>query len=195
MKKSRFFRLIRIGWIVFILVGCGDTSYLQMKDEPLQAETEEALSGDPSPEEDGTGTDTFYVQVAGAVKHPGVYELPAGSRLFEAIDLAGGMTDEAYDDQINQASFVTDGQKIYIPTEAERAEENTDEVGQDDGKVNINTAGESELMQLSGIGASKAALIVRYREEHGDFSSIEDIMKVEGIKEGTYNKICDQIKL
>ncbi len=150
------------------------------------------------------GDAVVYVQVAGAVSKPDVYKFPVGSRVFEAIEHAGGFLPEAYDGDLNLASVLTDGQKIYVPTKDEQAsleasakdgraslEANTN----DDGRVNINTATEAELMTLPGIGQSKAALIIQYRETHGGFSSIEEIKKIEGIKEGTYSKICENIKI
>ncbi|MBQ7677512.1 MAG: ComEA family DNA-binding protein [Lachnospiraceae bacterium] len=147
---------------------------------------------------------TVYVQVAGAVKTPGVYELAQGSRIFEAIALAGGMEKDADDTDLNQAQPVSDGQKIYVRTRGEQEAVMAEDKGQgageassaaDDGKVNINTATEEQLATLPGIGQTKAAEIVKYREAHGGFSSIEDIMKVEGIKQGTYRKFCDNIKI
>lgn len=170
---------------------------------------------------------TMYVHVCGAVKNPGVYELDAGSRVYEAIEEAGGFTEDADGSYVNQAQRLTDGTKLVIPTmeqtksmtasdfvgmigiiEAEGTEQagsgqeesaNTGGVSDgntaSDGKVNINTASEAELCDIPGIGATRAAAIVAYRQEKGGFISIEDIMNVSGIKEGTYDKIKDRIKV
>lgn len=154
---------------------------------------------------------TCYVYVCGAVNAPGVYELPAGSRVYEAIAMAGGMTGEADGRSLNQAAQVADGQQITVYTreETEKLQKNgssaamAGQAGESGGnlssgesgkaKVNINTAGREELMTLHGIGAARADAILAYREEHGTFSRIEDIMNVEGIKEKAFAKIRDDI--
>lgn len=150
--------------------------------------------------------DTAFVYVCGAVNSPGVYELKKDARVYEAIELAGGVTEEAAQELINQAQTVTDGERIYVPNkeEAEAYGNGTDIMGLErtgetdgntKGKININTAGKEELMTLTGIGESKAESILNYREEHGDFQSTEDLMQIEGIKEGVFNKIKDDITI
>ena len=127
-----------------------------------------------------------------------------GSRLYEAVSAAGGLREDAEDASLNQASLVEDGQQIYVPTQEEvangtfggAAEEGIVESSQpSDGKMNINTADKTQLMTLPGIGESKAAAIITYRETHGNFQSIEDLMKVSGIKEGVFQKIQDKITI
>lgn len=143
-------------------------------------------------------TDIIYVQVSGAVNHPGVYELPLGSRVFQALELAGGMTQEAQEKSINQAQTLEDGQMIWVPTVEEAAalpKQQPESLAKDDGKVNLNTATKEELQTLPGIGEAKAQSIVAWREEHGSFTQIEDIMKIEGIKEGVFSKIKDCVKV
>ena len=143
-------------------------------------------------------TDIIYVQVSGAVNHPGVYELPLGSRVFQALELAGGMTQEAQEKSINQAQTLEDGQMIWVPTVEEAAalpEQQPESLAKDDGKVNLNTATKEELQTLPGIGEAKAQSIVAWREEHGSFTQIEDIMKIDGIKEGVFSKIKDSVKV
>lgn len=136
---------------------------------------------------------TVYVYVCGAVRDPGVVEVPEGSRVEEALRLAGGMTEEADPFYVNLAETVTDGQKLYFPT-AEEAEDMEAAVkAVEEGLVNINTATAEELCTLPGIGASRAADIVRYREKNGAFQTKEDIMKVSGIKQNAYDKLCDKI--
>lgn len=162
----------------------------------------------------GVGNSTSemcYVYVCGAVNAPGVYELPTGSRVYEAIAMAGGMTGEADGRSLNQAAQVADGQQItvYTKEEAEKLPKNGSGAGTAEqsagsgedlsaggtgkAKVNINTAGREELMTLHGIGAARADAILAYREKHGSFSRIEDIMNVEGIKEKAFAKIRDDI--
>lgn len=158
----------------------------------------------------------IYVHICGAVVNPGVYELDAGSRVFEGVRAAGGFSEEACEDYVNQAEVLQDGQRLIIPTpeevEAVKDDDSYQEswridalkaeqsaaveaapVGNTDGLININTADESELSSIDGIGAGKAAAIVKYRQENGNFQTIQDIMKVSGIKEGTYEKIKDKI--
>lgn len=136
-----------------------------------------------------------YVHVCGAVHHPGVYRLPAGSRVYEAVLLAGGLLDTACEDGINQAQEVADGQMIKVLTAEEAKEQETVQTGEPetDGKINLNTADAAALMTLPGIGEAKAASILSYREEHGGFSSAEEIKNITGIKEGVYSKIKDRI--
>ena len=135
----------------------------------------------------------IYVYVCGAVRDPGVVEVPEGSRAEEALRLVGGMTAEADPFYVNLAETVTDGQKLYFPTleEAETLEAEVKATAE--GLVNINTASAEELCALPGIGASRAADIVRYREQNGAFQTKEDIMKVSGIKQNAYDKLCDKI--
>ena len=144
------------------------------------------------------------VYVCGAVKYSGVYSLKGKPRVVDAIEAAGGMDEFADTEYINQAQPLADGQKIYVPTkeETEKLIPDTsdrficgeaDVTGNTGGKVNINTAGVTELTSLPGIGQAKAELIIEYRNSNGRFESIEDIMKISGIKEGMFNKIKDKI--
>lgn len=143
------------------------------------------------------------VFVCGAVENPGVYELPEGSRIRDALEAAGGMKEEAVFDYLNQAAVINDGQQIYVPTPEELEEgenplkENPQEASGETagqiGKVNLNKASKEELMTLPGIGEAKADSILRYREEHGGFKSIEELMEIEGIKSGVFQKIQDDI--
>ncbi|MCH5254964.1 MAG: helix-hairpin-helix domain-containing protein [Lachnospiraceae bacterium] len=160
----------------------------------------------------------IYVHICGAVVNPGVYVLEAGSRIFEGIEAAGGFREDACEDYVNQAKPLQDGQRLVIPTveEMETAKENgiyqdlwiadADGLGETIGEnaaslantgglININTATESELSGINGIGPSKAAAVVAYRQENGRFTSVEEIMKVSGIGEGTYEKIKDKISV
>jgi len=141
--------------------------------------------------------DNIFIHVCGAVKNPGVYEMEAGSRIYEALELAGGMTEDAVENSMNQAEILNDGQQLYVMSESEMKEEKmiAEEEAIEDGKVNINRASREELMTLPGIGESKADAIIRYREETGTFNSIEEIMEIEGIKEGVFRKIEDRITI
>ncbi len=160
----------------------------------------------------------IYVDVCGAVANPGVFQLAAGSRVFQAIEAAGGYLPEAALTCVNRAGVLTDGQQLYILTQEEMERQGLDPAEmagasdgqmngsagtgqntgmtaqvQQDNRININTADEAQLTTLTGIGATRAQAIIAYREENGPFASIEDIMNVQGIKEGTFAKIKDEI--
>lgn len=176
--------------VLGILYGCGQTSYFQGQSPDL-SDTGEAEQENKS---DDTVETEFYVDVGGAVKNPGVYRLKSGSRVYEAIQMAGGLNENADVRNLNQAAAVSDGEKIYICTiEEQQTIIQSDNTA--DGKVNINTASRDELMTLPGIGESKADAIIAYRQENGNFSSPEEIKNISGIKEGVYSKIADSIKV
>ena len=161
-----------------------------------------------------------YVYVCGEVLEP-------GDRIYEAVEMAGGMTADAGTCAVNLAESVYDGLMVYIPdseeaagmtgsmtsaggsavsaggsvTSADSSVRNGEgtsggtAASPEDGRLNLNTASLAELMTLSGIGQTKAQAVVNYRDAHGGFSSVEEIMNVDGIKEGLYNRIRDQIKV
>ncbi len=196
--------------LLFLTAGCGRQEEVYF--ESTGTETAAGLSDSTEQiekEEIWTETDTeesdslCYVYVCGAVNCPGVYLLQEGSRVYEAIALAGGFCEDAAREDLNQAEPVSDGQMIQVLTEAEAAEreaaEPAEAAGQsaeaDDGLININTATAEMLMTLPGVGQSKADSIIAYREENGAFSSVDAIKNVNGIKDGVYNQIKDKIKV
>ncbi len=148
-----------------------------------------------------TEAQKIVVDVSGAVACPGVYELENGARVCDAIALAGGLTADADRNSLNQAQKLEDAQKIRVCTVEEAAElpavstqpEDVKSGESVDEKININRADVQQLTTLSGIGESRARDIIAYREANGGFQSVEDIMKVSGIKEATFNKIKDDI--
>lgn len=160
--------------------------------QPDAGEKEPALAKEPS-------SGIIYVDVCGAVRYPGVYELKQDARVFEGIEAAGGLLPEACTKALNQAQVLSDGQKLYVPTTEEWDSADLSgavlESAQDDGLININTADESRLCELPGVGESRAQAIIQYREEHGPFQSIEEIQNVSGIKSGLFAKIQDLIKV
>lgn len=148
----------------------------------------------------------IYVHVCGAVQVPGVYELAEGSRVYQALEAAGGLTQEADEKYLNQAELLQDGQQIRVYTREEVAAgapvQNQNQTpasagGESQGtdKVNLNTAGKDQLLTLPGIGDTRAEAILAYREANGNFASIEEIMNVEGIKEKMYEKLKDYIEV
>ncbi|MBQ8638711.1 MAG: ComEA family DNA-binding protein [Lachnospiraceae bacterium] len=189
--KRTFFLILLISLIR--LASCRDRSenngifYLA---EP-QTERASALEGGlESAAEAGESEAGILVYVCGKVKNPGVYELAENSRICDAVEAAGGFCTDACADALNLADWVSDGEKIYVPS-AEESMPYTET--KEDGKISINTATKEELMQLPGIGEAKAEAILEYRESSGGFSTVEDIMLVPGIKEAAFNKMKDRI--
>lgn len=207
---------VRLGLWIFCMVlavfciGCHkeETESISLEEAviPEESEADNEVQTEDSKAKEGESEAPLAVHVCGCVAAPGVYELAQGSRICDAVEAAGGMLQDAADEWINQAAFLEDGQKIYIPSREEVEERNASGLWQDDnsandsadlsesdGRVNINSAGKEELMTLTGIGERKAEAILEYRESHGGFGSVEELMQVEGIKQGTYEKIKDQI--
>lgn len=146
-------------------------------------------NGDHSPED-------LYVYVCGEVKRPGVYRFSDGARVYEALACAGGLTEAAEDTALNQARLLTDGEEIRVPAKGEAVGSRTDgespkEEGSD--KVNINTADAGQLTSLNGIGPSRAEAIIAWREANGGFTVPEDLKKVDGIADKTFDKLKDEI--
>ena len=161
---------------------------------------------------------TLVVHICGAVSAPGVYELPAGSRIIDAVEAGGGFLPEAEEACCNLAEEIVDGCQIYIMTKTESCADGQTEKkagiqtspdsdmqttdrnvrsnsapALENGLVNLNTADVAALMTLPGIGESRAKAIISYREQHGAFAKIEDIMKISGIKQAAFSKIKDKI--
>ena len=137
----------------------------------------------------------IFVDVIGCVVNPGVYQLEEGSRVFQALELAGGLTEEAEVKSINRAAVLSDEQVITVLSveEYEEMQKNSGGLGFVEGKVELNSADARALESLSGIGPSMAEKILQYRQEHGRFHKIEDLMKVPGIGEKTFQQIKDKI--
>lgn len=203
MKKNRISNLILalIIYALLFLSGCASempefvdvqlaSEDTDRQDDAIQQEistVEKALEDEKSV--------PVTVHICGAVINPGVYELPPGSRIVDAVDKAGGLSEDADESYVNLAAIPNDGEQIFIPTieEAVIMKQTPQETGMSSGKVNINTADKTLLCTLPGIGDTRAADIIAYRQEHGNFSAIEDIMQVSGIKEGSFQKIKEMI--
>lgn len=168
----------------------------------VESNTENDNSGEPNIEETGKIFDAdvkkvIIVHICGEVKAPGVYSTDADKRVVDIVELAGGFTQDAAEDYVNLAQYVTDGQKIFIPSKKEVENggiipESPEYINGND-KVNINKASKEELMSLTGIGESRAESIIKYREENGGFKSKEELKNIDGIKDGLYSKIQDFI--
>ena len=182
--------------------------------EPSAGSTDRTELSDASSEE----AKTLVVHICGAVSAPGVYELPAGSRIIDAVEAGGGFLPEADEACCNLAEEIVDGCQIYIMTKSESCADGQTEKkagiqtspdsdmqttdrnvrsnsapALENGLVNLNTADIAALMTLPGIGESRAKAIISYREQHGAFAKIEDIMKISGIKQAAFSKIKDKI--
>lgn len=191
----------------------GDTDQ-NRKDEPSAGSTDRTELSDASSEE----AKTLVVHICGAVSAPGVYELPAGSRIIDAVEAGGGFLPEADEACCNLAEEIVDGCQIYIMTKSESCADGQAEkkagiqtspdsdmqttdinvrsnstTALENGLVNLNTADVAALMTLPGIGESRAKAIISYREQQGAFTKIEDIMKISGIKQAAFSKIKDKI--
>lgn len=172
--------------------------------EYIELETEEnEIIENTSIDEDIIKEEKIIIHVTGAIKKQGIVEVKEGARISDVIDAAGGTTNEADLTKINLAYSVEDGQKIYVPNINDKIDiENvTEGAGENvlennngkSSKVNINTASQTELETLSGIGSSTALKIINYREENGDFEKIEDIKNVPGIGEAKFKSLKDDI--
>ncbi len=198
-------KIRNIFFIVLVGITClSFTSCKVPKEEPVVIEQAEESSEEQKeqlkPEEDSVPEEAWiWVDISGAVHSPGVYCLKQGSRVFEAVEEAGGFLENADTTGINQASILSDGEKLQIYTieEVEQMEiqpenfsvsrENTE------AKVNINTADLAELQQIPGVGEKKAQSIMEYRASKGKFQSIEQLQEVPGIKGKTFDKVKDYI--
>ena len=225
-NKQKIIVLI-IGFIIAVLIFIILYKIFYVEDEEIIIENqiEENLLNEEEEQDKKTSKigileskKTVTVHVIGEVNSPGVVTLDEGSRIIDAINAAGGKTEDADLTKVNLAYVIEDGVQIYIPSIKETSKKNdegeekeieymTDEAGDgiiitsesqenDDEKqimVNINTANLEKLQTLPGIGESIAKKIIEYREENGKFKTIEDIKNVSGIGESKFNNIRDKI--
>ncbi|MCQ2546547.1 MAG: helix-hairpin-helix domain-containing protein [Clostridia bacterium] len=164
------------------------------------SKTPEIAEESKAAEVEEVSTTTIFVDIGGAVAKPMLAELPEGSRVEDAIQAAGGLTEDADLTSINRAEFLEDGQKVYIPAFASEDEAVSQKSapavssGTDaNGKVNINSADSETLQTLNGVGPATAQKIIDYRETEGRFMSIEDLKNVSGIGDKTFEKLKDYI--
>lgn len=191
--------LIFIGYYIFKKTDNSEYIVLDVEENVYENINDEVATSNTTVEE------KIIVHVIGSVKTKGIVELEKGARISDVIEAAGGITEDADLSKINLAYVVEDGQKIYVPNKNDS--ENTNNITEDAGnnvigenntiskyeKVNINTASQTELETLSGIGPSTALKIINYRDENGGFEKIEDLKNVPGIGEAKYENIKDSI--
>lgn len=198
--------IVTIGIIYFICNGIGKSENIDLDEEILVSNN---LTEENNIEIQTSKEEIVVIHITGAVKVPGIVKLKEGSRIEDAIQEAGGLTEDADISKVNLAYVLDDGIKIRIPSSLEEDITDEDILVEDSGEniiqetntsstnlsgsININKATETELETLPGIGASLASRIIEYREQNGKFSSIEDIKNVSGIGESKYNNIKDFI--
>lgn len=182
-------------------------SQLEMVDQETSPKEDTSLpssSQQRSEEKTDSSQEKIMVDVKGAVRQAGVYELPVGSRVYDAVQKAGGMTDEANSQSVNLAQKLEDESIVYVakngeevaPVASVSASAGTTGDGEKqskDGKVNLNTATEAELQTISGIGQKRAQDIIAYREEKGKFQSVDELKNVSGIGQKTLEKLKEHV--
>lgn len=203
--------LILAALIVYAAFGTGSSSGDEVCFEAKNAELHQeeiedevkAISAVKEPEGETKTVQQIYVDVSGKVRAPAVITLDEGSRVYQAIDAAGGITEDAAVEYLNLAEVIYDGQKIYVPGKTEMTQDpgaafstpqsGAAESSASQAKVNINTAGSEQLQQLKGVGPATARRIIEYRNENGRFSQVEDLSKVKGIGTKTLEKLKNSI--
>ena len=181
------------------------TSQTSVKETNLQTEVA-AVSKDSSSEkevkkeekEESPEQDLITVDVKGAVKSPGIYDLPVGSRVHDAVQKAGGLTEEADSKSLNLAQKVSDEALVYVPSKGEEATSQQTASGTTPSsskkkKVNLNKASLEELKQVKGLGGKRAQDIIDHREANGKFKSVDELKKVSGIGAKTIEKLKDYV--
>ena len=208
LTKKQKIIVIAIAGIVAIAIMYFIYNKNQVK-EDINIENE-ILVNNVSTNENNTNDDIVIIHITGSVKNPGIVKLKEGSRIEDAIEAAGGLTENADITKVNLAYVVEDGTKIKIPSASEEdigdediidsksgdniiIEENTVSSNNSTQTININKATEKEFETLPGIGPSLASKIIEYRNQNGKFESIEDIKNVNGIGDNKYEKIKDLI--
>jgi competence protein ComEA len=189
--------LIAMGAYYFIHVeGNGEGTQVSNEwieeEQPMDSIEPESLEMEANPQKEAN----LIVDVKGAIKSPGVYEVQPGDRVIDVIEQAGGLHENADSNNINFAMKLVDEMVLYIPIVGEEnriVPVNGGVQDPDDGKVNLNKASEAELQTLTGVGPAKAIAIIEYRDQNGGFKKIEELMEISGIGEKTFEKLKDQI--
>ena len=185
-----------VGGILLILVGVG--GLFSKREESVEGTTVVETTMLVEKTEVSTTQETvIFVDIKGEVKKPGVYQMKAGYRVKDALDAAGGLTEEADSQKVNLAKRLEDQMVIVVPKVGEEAEEipagETRNEATKEGKVNINTATVEELKTLKGVGEKKAEAIIEYRKKNGSFQTKEDLMKVRGIGKKLFESFQERI--
>ena len=205
IEKIKEYKIIVICTGLGLLVGgfflLKPTPQTPVKETNLQAEVV-AVSKDSSTEkevkEESVEQDLITVDVKGAVKSPGIYDLPVGSRVNDAVQKAGGLTEQADSKSLNLAQKVSDEALVYVPTKGEEAASQQAGSGapsstSKEKKINLNKASLEELKQVKGLGGKRAQDIIDHRESNGKFKSVDELKKVSGIGAKTIEKLKDYV--
>lgn len=213
LNRKRKKQAVTVAVFLFFLAA-GLWYYFQGNNLPGRQKTDTEMTGvldtiateasvTQPPKQEVTETKILVVYVCGAVEIPGIYTLSPGSRLYEAIQMAGGFSKDADTAYHNLAREIEDGERVYILSTSETkeltaeqqaaGEENSGAAVQANGLINLNTATAEQLMTLPGIGEARAADILAYRAKIGQFTDIEELMNVSGIGEARFEKIKDKI--
>ena len=169
-----------------------------VKETNLQAEVVAVSKDSLTEKEEPLEQDLITVDVKGAVKSPGIYDLPVGSRVNDAVQKAGGLTEQADSKSLNLAQKVSDEALVYVPTKGEEVTNQQTNSGvpsstSKDKKVNLNKASLEELKQVKGLGGKRAQDIIDHRETNGKFKSVDELKKVSGIGAKTIEKLKDYV--
>lgn len=202
--------ILVVAFAIYMIIENENHSEFDLENEVLEQNTENAgnIANLEVVNEIAEEKEKIAVHITGEVKKEGIIYLNQGARIVDAIKEAGGETKQADLSQVNLAYELQDGQKIYIPNKKEKISQyitensgtnviiedsNTSTQKEGSGKVNINTANQSELDRLPGIGPSLAERIIEYREENGNFKNIEDLQNVKGIGDAKFADIKDKV--
>ena len=206
MKKCKIFknRKIIVGLAIFIIV----TGFISLRAKNISSrnsystrEVKEYSSVGHNSKatvkatESASPSSSYKIYICGCVKNPGLYEFKKGDRVGDCVDRAGGLGENADINSINLARLVNDGEQIYISEKLSDTEDKHNVQNKNINKININLADKEDLMKLPGIGDSKADSIIRFREENGPFTDIQDLTKIPGIKASAFNKIKELISI
>ncbi|MCJ0930801.1 ComEA family DNA-binding protein [Virgibacillus halodenitrificans] len=191
IRNAGFLLIITSVVVVFLIITREEEPRVQQEISPLKISTTESQEKS-NPSKENT---KIMVDIKGAVAKPGVFEMPVESRVNDAIKLAGGFTADADQSQVNLAQKVQDEMIINIPVIGEEPFTQGEVSSIQTEKLSINYATQEEIETLNGIGPAKAQAIIQFREEHGFFSTAEDLLQVPGIGEKTLNNFIDDIQV
>ena len=206
IEKIKEYKIIVICTGLGLLVGgfflLKPSPQTPVKETNLQAEvaavSKDSVSENEVKKEESVEQDLITVDVKGAVKAPGIYDLPVGSRVNDAVQKAGGLTEQADSKSLNLAQKVSDEALVYVPTKGEEAASQQTASGtasstSKEKKINLNKASLEELKQVKGLGGKRAQDIIDHRETNGKFKSVDELKKVSGIGAKTIEKLKDYV--